>query len=117
MSAEVSLYSLLSTATTVTALVAARVYPDVAPQESALPAIVFERTGTEYLNTIHGTTVGTRVTLEVWCMAEGRTGAEGLADAVLQTVAGTAFVPVGRRADFDAEQQLWAAIVALDLWE
>lgn len=117
MSAEASLYSLLSTAVPVIALVSTRVYPDVAPQDSALPAIVFERAGTEYLNTIHGTTAATRVTLEVWCMAEGRTAAEGLADAVLQTVAGTTFVPVGRRADFDAEQQLWAAIVALDLWE
>lgn len=117
MSAEASLYSLLSTAAPVTAFVATRVYPDVAPQDSALPAIVFERNATEYLNTIHGTTVGTRVTLEVWCMAEGRTAAEGLADAVLQAVAGTEFVPVGRRAEFDAEQQLWAAVVALDLWE
>ncbi len=117
MSAEASLYALLSNAAPVTALVAARVYPDVAPQESALPAIVFERANTEYLNTIHGTTVGARVTLEVWCMAEGRSAAEALADAVLSAASGTDFVPVGRRADFDAEQQLWAAIVALDLWE
>lgn len=117
MSAEATLYSRLSTAPQVTSIASTRVYPDVAPQDSALPAIVFERTGTEYLNTIHGTTAATRATLEVWCMAEGRTAAEGLADAVIQAIAGTAFIPVGRRADFDAEQQLWAAIVALDLWE
>lgn len=41
MSAETSLYAALSAAAGVIALVGARVYPDVAPQDVVLPSVVF----------------------------------------------------------------------------
>lgn len=117
MSAETSLYSALSGDAGVTAIVAGRVYPDVAPQGSALPAIVFERTQTDYLNTIHGTAIAQKASLEVWCMAETRAQAEALCNAV-ETAARTAdFITMGRRAEFDNEQMLWATVLSVDFWE
>lgn len=117
MSAETTLYATLTASTGVSALVASRVYPDVAPQDVTLPSVVFERTDTEYVNTIHGTAVAQRATLEVWCMAEGRSDAEQLADAVIAAVRPASFLTTGRRAEFNAEQSVWAAVVTLDFWE
>ena len=117
MSAETSLYAALSGDAGVDAFVSGRVYPDVAPQDSALPAVVFERIGTEYLNTIHGTAIAQKASLEVWCMAETRAAAESVCTAV-ETAARTAdFITVGRRAEFDNEQLVWATVLSVDFWE
>jgi hypothetical protein len=117
MTAETHLYATLTAASAVTALVSTRIYPDVAPQEVAVPCIAFSRTATEYIQTIHGPVVAQRVSLEISCMASTRSSAEQIADAV--TVAATAarFIPVGRSADFDPDSGLWAAVLTADYWQ
>lgn len=117
MSAEVELYSALSSDTDVANEVDGRIYPDVAPQDSALPGIVFARISTEYVNTIHGTSVATRTSLDIWCTAETRIGAEELCDIVEPVVRAADFMTTGRRAEFSAEQQIWAAVLSVDFWE
>ncbi len=117
MSAETVLYSTLSGAAGVTAIVSTRIYPDVVPQEAALPAIAFARAETEYVNTIHGTTVAKRAVLEVWCMAAGRAAAEALGDAVESAARTGGFMPSGRRPEFDDEADTWAAVLTVDYWE
>ena len=116
MSAETVLYSTLSGAAGVTALVSTRIYPDVAPQEGSLPAITFERTGTEYHNTIHGTVIATVAAMDVWCMGATRASAEAVCDAVATAVRVAGFLTTGRRAEFDPESDLWAAVLSIDHW-
>jgi len=45
MSAQVIVYTLLSQASGLTALVDARIYPDVMPDAPTLPAVTFQKTG------------------------------------------------------------------------
>ena len=117
MSAETVLYSTLSADTGVDSLVDGRIYPDVAPQDGDLPAIAFERVGTEYHNTIHGTAIATRVSMEAWCMGETRADAESVCDAVELAARAATFFTTGRRAEFDPETNLWAAVLSLDYWQ
>jgi hypothetical protein len=117
MSAETVLYTALSTTTTVDSLVDGRVYPDIAPQDASLPAIAFERTGTEYINTIHGDAIATKAMLAIYCMAETRADAEGLCDVVADAVRAADFTTIDRRAEFNAEQALWATVLEVQFWE
>lgn len=115
MTAETDLYTALTGAAGVTAIVSTRIYPDLAPQEVATPCIAYSRTGTEYITTIHSSVpLGSIATIEVWCMATTRTTADALAVAV-ETAAGAAgFVPQGRTAVVpDADPQVIASIVTL----
>lgn len=118
MSAETSLYSALAGSTAVGAICDDRIYPDVAPQDASLPAVAFERTETEYVNTIHSAApVATRAVLDVFCMAETRAAAEGLGDVVQTAAAAAEFMPIGRRSEFNAEQMLWATVLTVEFWE
>ena len=116
MRAEKVVYTLLAASSALAAIVSTRIYPDVAPQEGALPAITFERTGTEYHNTIHGTVIATVAALDVWCMAATRASAEAVCDAAATAVRAAGFLTTGRRAEFDPESDLWAAVLSIDHW-
>ncbi|MGR8921869.1 MAG: tail completion protein gp17 [Gammaproteobacteria bacterium] len=98
MSAESDIYDDLSGAAAVTALVSTRIYPDVRPQDDALPAIVYLRESTEPINTISGSVIGAEVTLAVICIAETRTAAEAVADAAQTALATTGGRPIVDRA-------------------
>jgi hypothetical protein len=113
MSAETELYAALSSAAGVAALAGEAIYPDIAPQEVALPCIAFQRIGTEYINTIHGAVAAATATLEIWCMAGSRSEAEALADASLAAVTG-AFSMSGRRTELDAESDVWATVLTVE---
>ena len=119
MSAESVAYATLKAASAVTALVgsgdAARIYPDVVPQEFALPAVSFQRVATEAVNTIHSTLLATRVTLDVWCMDEQRYAAETLADAAQAALVAAHFVLTNRRAELDYEAGIWIAALGTRL--
>lgn len=116
MSAETEINAALSGNAALAAVVAARIYPDFLAQEIALPAVVFQRAGTEYVTTIHdGVVHGARVTLEVWCLGTSRLQAEGVADLVETALAGS-FLPVDRRPEFDAETLTFSTVVSCTVW-
>jgi hypothetical protein len=119
MSAETQLYSTLSAAAGVTAIVSLRIYPDFIGQEIACPAIVQRRMETEYVTTIHTNAVqASRVTLEIWCMVlTARADAEALADAVESALATSQFTPVGRRPEFDNETETFATVLTVRIWQ
>jgi hypothetical protein len=114
MSAETVLYAALSDDAGVESLVSTRIYPDVSPQDVALPAVSFTRVGTEYINTIHGAAVGSFASLEVWCMARTRLAAEDVADAVELAARAATFVTTNRRAEYDDDAAVWASVVTVD---
>lgn len=121
MSAETQLAAVLLAAPAVTALVGtgagARIYPDIAPQEVALPCVAFTRVGTEVVGTFSTPIAASKATLECFCMAASRADAEQLADAVNAAVAAAWFIPSSRRSEQDGEAALWASVLVLDYWE
>lgn len=118
MSAESSLFDTLSVAAGVTAIVSDRIYPDVIPENKPVPAISFQRTATEFVNTIHGTVpVCTTPTLEISCVDRTRAAANALANAVVSALAGTSFYAIDQQAAVDFESELWGAIVVVNFSE
>jgi hypothetical protein len=101
VSAETVLYSTLSGAAPVSAIVGTNIFPDAAPQDLDPPFIVYNRIGTEPTTTIHGTVVATKVAIEVLCLAETRAVVEGLADAVVTALIAAGFEYLDRSGEFE----------------
>lgn len=117
MSAETLIYGTLNASGGVTSLVSTRIYPDFLAQEIVLPAIVTQRAESEYVNTIHsGFAVATRITMDAWCLAATRIGAEILADAVELALPVGNFRIINRRPEFDPDTETFAAVVTSDIW-
>mgnify|MGYP000864515468 CR=1 FL=1 len=115
MSAETVLYATLSAAAAVTAIVGTRVYPDVVPHDEDLPAAASARIATELVITMHSSApVAETVVLEVMCMDESRAGAETLGDAVRDALGAGKFRILGRAAQYDEENGLWAAVLSVE---
>lgn len=114
MSAETTLYSTLSAAAPVTAIVGTNIYPDQAPQELDPPFIVYERAGTDPTMTIHGTIVATKVTVDLHCLADTRAIAEDLADKVVAALVSAGFEYLDRAASFEPELNKCAATVTVN---
>ena len=87
MAAESTVFGLLSAASAVSALVAARIYPSVRPQEGALPCIVFERVETEIVQTVHGTFVLSLATIRINAISTTLAEADAISDAVRTALA------------------------------
>lgn len=114
MSAETELFDALTEAAPVAALVSTRVYPDLVPQDQALPAIGYARLSTEPVTTIHSSApVMERVTLEVACMATTRAGADALATVSQTALAAAGFRAVDRRAEIDVEHSFTATVLTV----
>jgi hypothetical protein len=114
VSSETLLYSTLSTAAPVVALVGTRIYPDVVPQNVTGSAIAYIKVNTEAVATIHtATPAATFTTLEVWCMAGARAAAEAVADASQTALGAALFVLQDRRAEFDPDSELWASVLTV----
>jgi hypothetical protein len=129
MSAETDLYAALAADATVAGLVAVpgvsptelKIYPNVAPQDVDLPAIVFARPNTEHINTIHGgAPIGATVTQDLWCMSTTRAAADQLADAAESALGTAGFLLTGRRAEIDPDDPdriIWATVLTVDVNE
>ncbi len=101
MSAESTLYSLLSGNAGVTALVASRIYPDLVPEEKTPPYIGYEQTGSEPVTDIAGTILARIPRFTIACWATTRIGAEAIADAVSSALANTDFTYLARNVEID----------------
>ena len=122
MSAESDLYDALRNASGVTAIVgsgsSARIYPDLVPQEGAVPCIAYGRTDTEYATTVHnGTPVAERPSLEAWCMAATRIAADALAAQVIAAAGAAGFLLTARAAiEPNEEQRILATVLTFSRW-
>lgn len=117
MSAETTLYATLSGAAGVAAIVAARIYPDVVPQDAALPCVGFARAETEYTATIHtAAPVAEDAFFDISCMATTRSGADALADAVVAACGAANHTVLARRADFDFDNQIYATALSVSVF-
>ena len=94
-----------------------RIYPDVVAQEIDLPAVAFQRLATEYNNTIHAIApTSAQISIDIWCMADTRSVAESIGDAVEGALAPAAFLLVGRRGEIDPDDPdriIWATVLSV----
>jgi hypothetical protein len=117
MSAETIVYAALSASAAVEALVDDRIYPGLLPQGMDLPAIVYLRTDSEYITTIHSSTpAGERVEMEIWGIAKTNDGAEAIGNAIVAALATALLVPTSRRAEIDAEVEAHSSIISCVVW-
>lgn len=118
MSAESILNAALLAAGPVTAIVGTAIYPDVVPQETAMPSVAFSRVSTEDENTIHGNApAASRVTLQIACMAKDPSTAADLAAKVETAARGAGYVTTDKRSDYDAESRIYASVITAAYWE
>lgn len=112
MSAETATYSALSGAAGVTAIVSTRIYPDVLPQDTDYPSIVYQRTSTEPQDTVHSTVAREFATLQALCYETTRALAETLASACVTALRAAGFQILDRGAQYNAEIGLHVAAVS-----
>lgn len=117
MSAEKLIFAVLSGAAGVTAIVSDRIYPDVLPQDKPLPAVVYARSGTEYLHTLGTPAVASSATIEIWCFGMTRPDAEALGDAVLTALIAAKYYPSDRRPEYEDATQTYASVVVCNIWQ
>jgi hypothetical protein len=116
MSPEQTLYDTLRQYSAVTAIVAQRIYPDALPPEPQLPAVVYERAGSEPQYGLNSQVLITKATLRVLCLAPTRVAAEELADAVIAAMATVYAPPEGRAGEYDVETETAVVAVDFDIW-
>lgn len=115
MSAESTLFTLLSS------LVATRVYPDVAPEGSALPRIVYQQVGGQGLSFLDGTMPSKENgRMQIACWATTRAAAIALAKQVEVAVCGSSAlqaIPLGARAsDWEQDTGFYACRQDFSVW-
>lgn len=104
MSAEEDLYTALRDHAPLNVLVGGRIHVDRRDEDEDLPSVVYQRPGTTFVNTIHGTVAATITTIGVSCVGASRADSEAVAEQVL-AAAGGDFVPRDRASDYDPETQ------------
>lgn len=113
MSPEQVLFAALSGNTSITAVVEDRIYPVVLPDQKLVPAIVFQRTNTEYTNTIGNTAIAHKATFDVLCIAEQFGDAEALCDIV---EAMEQFAKINRTNAWDQGVENYASVLSIEVW-
>lgn len=120
MSAESVLYSILSSAPSVSELVgsgaSARIYPDAMPEGTAYPVVVFSRAGTQPITTIDGIKHGEFATLSLQCWALTRASADALGDAIEAGLLSAGELADAREGAFDPEAGLFATTITTTLF-
>lgn len=116
MSAETIVYDALDVSG-VTSKVGQNIYPGLLPQGKQLPAVVFVRTATEHVTTIHSSeSLGQKATIEILAIAEKFKTAEEIADAVEVAMISVTGAPVDRRQEIDPETGAFLTILTYGVW-
>lgn len=121
MSAEQTLYAVLtagSPANPVVVIVSDRIYPIVVPEGKNVPAIAYQRTQTEYVNTIGSRALASTGSFDVFCVAGEFKEAEDLADAVFDLIDASDVIAITNRSHtFDADSGNYAVVLTVDVDE
>jgi hypothetical protein len=117
MSAEQTLYGILSADSALASLVDTRIYKDVIPQPDDLPAVVYSRTGTEPVQTIHGVNIASFAQLQVQVWAKSRSTAEQVSAAIVAALdaAGEPYTALG--ALYDEETKCHGVSIDVQIFE
>lgn len=107
MSAETDVYAALSGAAGVTALVSTRIYPNVRPQDSDVPCVVYDRSGTEVIQSIHGTVLATIPRVDLTAVSATRAECEAVSNAVATALVAAGFNYLDRVAEYVPDVDLY----------
>ena len=93
------------------------IYPGMLPQGKKLPAVVFVRTGTEHVSTIHSdVSLAQKATIEIISVAEKFKEAEEIADAVEVAMAALIASPLDRRQEIEPDSGAFLTILTYGVW-
>lgn len=109
MSTETEVYAALSGDAGVTALVSTRIYPDVRPQDSAVPCVVYVRSATQVIQSIHGAILATVPSVDVTAISATRAECESVANAVLTALVAAGFSYSDRVAEYVPDADLFVS--------
>lgn len=112
MSAETELYAVLSAAAGLTALVSTRIYPDILPEEYQLPAVVYTRSGTDPVITIHGGNLGDFVDLQINAWGKTRASAAAVAVQIEAALVSAKFPKTNRVSGIDEDLALFVESIS-----
>ncbi len=117
MSAETELHAALAASASLAALVATRITPDFIPEGNLLPAVVYQRTGTTPISTLHDVQpVAEEVRFQISAWAPTRTAADAVTDEVATALAAAGVRLADRSSGIDPESDLKSATVEVDWW-
>lgn len=116
MSAESELYAALAARAGLTALVSTRIYPDAIPEDSDLPAVVYQRANTSPITTIGGVVIVEEVRFAISAWAKTRTSADAIADEIAPALATAGNPYADRSTGYDPEVGLHAVTVEVEWW-
>ena len=91
MSIETTLYTTLSGDAGVAALTSTRIYPNVAPEDTALPYLIYSAISSERFHTLPGIGNMQRKVIQIDCNATTYSGAKALTDAVISALEGNGY--------------------------
>ena len=117
MSAEQSIYRILAEDSSVTGYVDEKIYKDIIPQPDDLPAIVYSRTGTEPVQTIHGVNIAGFAQIQIQVWAKTRTSAEQIEAAVISALNAAGEPYTSRGALYDEETRSHGVALDVSLFE
>lgn len=114
---ETTLYTVLSTDTAVSNIVSTRIYPLIAPQDSAMPAVVYQRVSTVPVNSLAGDSGLDAVRIQISCWASTYAGAKSLAVAVKNAVLTMNAITEMEMDDMEDETRLYRVILDFRIWQ
>jgi hypothetical protein len=117
MTAEQTLYAILAADSTLSGLVEGRIYQDIIPQPDELPAVVYSRTGTEPVQTIHGPNVGGFAQIQIQAWARSRSVAESVSQAICAALNAEGEAYVARGALYDEETRCSGVSIDVTIFE
>lgn len=116
MSIGETVYSTLSSASGVTAIVGTAIYPLVIPQGAGLPAVTYQRIAGARSNDLAGAGELTHVRIQVDCWATTYSSVRALADAVGAAMHAALFLPLNDIDDFDDEVPVYRVVLEFTTW-
>lgn len=115
MAGETALYGALSGDSNITGIVSDRIYSDIRDQGDILPAIYFERSGTEFINTIDSfAPQGEKSSFIVSCFETTREKSEALSAYIISATATTNFLCIDKQNSFDEETETFTTTMQFD---
>ena len=118
MAAETNLYDALSNDSNITDIVSDRIYSDIRDQGDKFPAIYYERSNTEFLNTIDSfVPVGEKSSFILSCFETTREKAEALTALIITSTATSEFLCTDKQNSYDEEIEAFTTTIQLDYLE
>jgi len=117
MTAEETLYGILSADSALAGLVDTKIYKDVIPQPDDLPAVVYSRSQTEPVQTIHGVNIASFVQIQTQVWAKTRATADQVAAAIVAALDDAGEPYTAKSALYDEETRAHGVSIDVQIFE